>query len=223
VGTPQGKLDIQAGGDWDGTGDGKAISFSYRAGGYRQWIRSLHDSGTPANNTIDFFVNNSGTASGSSAPGTGNVRVLSLQGDGTAVVKALQILGADLTESFNVAGDKPEPGDVVVIDPQHPGELKLCASTYDNKVAGIISGAGGIRTAVVMGQPGSIADGKHQIALTGRVYCRCDATQHPIQVGDLLTTSTTPGHAMKAMDREKAFGAVIGKDMTKLKAGKGLG
>ena len=43
-----------------------------------------------------------------------------------------------------------------------------------------------------------------------------------IQPGDMLTTSGTPGHAMKAIDRERAFGAVIGKAMTGLSEGKGL-
>ena len=40
--------------------------------------------------------------------------------------------------------------------------------------------------------------------------------------GDLLTTSDTPGHAMKVADRDKAQGAIIGKAMTSLKSGRGL-
>jgi hypothetical protein len=45
----------------------------------------------------------------------------------------------------------------------------------------------------------------------GRVYCKVDSRDGAIEVGDLLTTSPTPGHAMKAADPMKAFGAVIGK------------
>jgi len=67
-----------------------------------------------------------------------------------------------------------------------------------------------------------LADGQHPVALSGRVYCWVDATQGAIEVGDLLTTSNTPGHAMKAIDTAKAHGAIIGKAMTGLKSGKGL-
>ena len=65
-----------------------------------------------------------------------------------------------------------------------------------------------------------MTQGDHKVALTGRVYCWCDASFGPIEVGSMLTTSATPGHAMKATDRDKAFGAVIGKAMTELKTGK---
>jgi hypothetical protein len=60
------------------------------------------------------------------------------------------------------------------------------------------------------------------LALTGRAFCKVDAQYSPIRVGDLLTTSPTPGHAMKAGDPLKAFGAVIGKAMRPLAEGQGL-
>jgi mannose-6-phosphate isomerase-like protein (cupin superfamily) len=60
------------------------------------------------------------------------------------------------------------------------------------------------------------------VALSGRVYVWVDASKGAIQPGDLLTTSSTPGHAMKATDAKKAQGAIIGKAMTSLKEGKGL-
>ena len=60
------------------------------------------------------------------------------------------------------------------------------------------------------------------IALSGKVYCKVDAEPSPIQIGDLLTTSETPGHAMKAEDPFKAFGAVLGKALRALGAGQGL-
>jgi hypothetical protein len=43
-----------------------------------------------------------------------------------------------------------------------------------------------------------------------------------IEVGDLLTTSPTPGHAMKATDPSRAFGAVLGKALKPWAAGRGL-
>lgn len=53
----------------------------------------------------------------------------------------------------------------------------------------------------------------------GKVYCKVDARYAPVEVGDLLTTSPTAGHAMKADDPFKAFGAVIGKALRPLAAG----
>jgi hypothetical protein len=75
---------------------------------------------------------------------------------------------------------------------------------------------------MLMGQHGSLADGQYPVALTGRVYCLVDADAGPVQPGDLLTTSETPGHAMKAADSIRASGAVLGKAMTSLTSGRGL-
>jgi hypothetical protein len=111
---------------------------------------------------------------------------------------------------------------VVSIDPEHTGKLQLSTRAYDSQVAGVISGAGGVKPGMIMSQEGTLADGKFPVALTGRVYCWVDAAYGAIKPGDLLTTAPTPGHAMKAVDREKAQGAIIGKAMTGLKEGKGL-
>lgn len=148
---------------------------------------------------------------------------IALRAVGTAQVNVLQILGgSDLSEGFDVAGDI-QPGMVVVIDPQNPGKLALATQAYDKKVAGVVSGAGGVNVGMLMGQDGSIANGAHPVALTGRVYCYVDATNAAVEPGDLLTTSNMPGHAMKAADAAQAPGAIIGKAMTGLKAGeKGL-
>ncbi len=117
---------------------------------------------------------------------------------------------------------KIEAGLVVSIDPANPGKLELSAQAYDRRVAGVISGAGGVKPGMVMSQEGTLAGGQYPVALTGRVYCWVDASQGAIEPGDLLTTSNTPGHAMKAADVMKAQGAIIGKAMTGLKEGKGL-
>ena len=60
------------------------------------------------------------------------------------------------------------------------------------------------------------------IALIGKVYCKVDTSYGAIEVGDLLTTSPTSGHAMKARDPLKAFGAVIGKALRSIENGAGL-
>ncbi|MCI0392467.1 MAG: hypothetical protein MOB07_27360 [Acidobacteria bacterium] len=156
---------------------------------------------------------------------------LTIDTNGTVGVNVLQITGgADFAENFdvNVATTtsetlaKVEPGMVVSIDPANPGKLALSAQSYDRRVAGIISGAGGVKPGMMMSQTGTLADGQHPVALSGRVYCWVDATHGAIEPGDLLTTSSTAGHAMKVTDQAKAQGAIIGKAMTGLKDGKGL-
>jgi hypothetical protein len=134
--------------------------------------------------------------------------------------------GADLSEQFNVHSQanapSPAPGMVVSIDPEKPGDLVISHSPYDRKIAGIISGAGGVNPGMLMGQKGSQANGAIPVALSGRVYCWADASSGAIEPGDLLTTSDNPGHAMKVKDYGKAQGAVLGKAMSLLKSGKGL-
>jgi hypothetical protein len=63
---------------------------------------------------------------------------------------------------------------------------------------------------------------RQPIALVGKVFCMVDATLAPVEVGDLLTSSGTEGHAMKALDSNLAFGSVIGKAMAPLSEGRGL-
>ena len=148
--------------------------------------------------------------------GTGRFTVLEVNG------------GADLAEPFTVTPAKDaetaEPGMVVVIDPDHPGQLTLAREAYDCKVAGVISGSKDLPPGMVMqAQKHNLANGSHPVALTGRVWCWCDADAGgAIQPGDLLTTSTTPGHSMKVTDNARANGAILGKAMTSLDSGRGL-
>jgi len=144
--------------------------------------------------------------------------------NGTTKTTTLEITGgADLAEPFEVNSESTiQAGMVVAIDPANAGQLKIATSAYDKTVAGIVSGAGNIQPGMVMGQDGSIASGEHPVALTGRVYAKVDARYGAIQPGDLLTTSDTPGHAMKVSDNGQAQGAIIGKAMTALEEGQGL-
>jgi hypothetical protein len=165
-----------------------------------------------------FFINHNG----------GDVNIGQASG-GTTVLRApvVEITGgADLSENFDVTaidGGTVEPGMIVCIDTARPGKLLASSRAYDRTVAGIISGAGGVKPGMRMGQDGTIADGAHPVALSGRVYVFCDASSAPIAPGDLLTTSDTAGHAMKVSDYPRAQGAIIGKAMTSLAVGeKGL-
>ncbi|MBL8878408.1 MAG: hypothetical protein JNG88_04740 [Phycisphaerales bacterium] len=155
---------------------------------------------------------------------------VALRAYGLAQVSVLEIFGgADIAEPFDVNADSAEslpnikPGMVVSIDPACVGELRLATTAFDTTVAGIISGANGVNPGMVLTQKGSAADGKHAVAMTGRVWCYCDAdASGAIQAGDLLTTSNTPGHAMRVSSGDQAGGATIGKAMSSLESGKGL-
>src|SRR5262249_13388243 len=139
-----------------------------------------------------------------------------------ATVRTLTITGgSDLAEPFQVSENAIAKGSVVVIDERNPGHLKLSNQPYDTRVAGVVSGAGGVQPGIQMSQVG-VLEGTQNIALTGRVYVQADASFGAIKPGDLLTTSTTPGHAMKAGDPAKAQGAILGKAMSGLEDGQGL-
>ncbi|MCW5849048.1 MAG: hypothetical protein KIT87_03110 [Anaerolineae bacterium] len=143
---------------------------------------------------------------------------------GTTRTNVLEITGgSDLAEPFEVdKADTIKPGMVVSIDAAQPGRLRLAVQAYNRAVAGVVSGANGIQPGLTMKQVGTIADGSLPIALTGRVYVWVDAAYGPVQPGDLLTTSDTPGHAMKVTDYARAQGAIIGKAMSSLETGTGL-
>jgi hypothetical protein len=151
-----------------------------------------------------------------------NSIVTSVSETGILTTKVLTITGgADIAEPFEMSHDEITKGSVVVIDEQNPGKLKLSARAYDTRVAGVVSGAGGVQPGLTLQQEHKL-DGGQQVALTGRVYVQADASREPIQPGDLLTTSDTPGHAMKVSDHSRAQGAILGKAMTALNEGKGL-
>jgi len=142
--------------------------------------------------------------------------------NGEVSVNVLTITGgADLAEPFRLLGDSIPKGAVVVIDEDHPGALKLSTSAYDTRVAGIVSGANGINPGIALRQDGFNEHGQN-VALSGRVYVQAEATGGAIRPGDLLTTSDTPGYAMRVRDHARAQGATLGKAMSALKEGKGL-
>ena len=130
------------------------------------------------------------------------------------------LTGADCAEQFDVNGPTSlEPGTVVAIDEN--GALRESLEPYNKKVAGVVSGGGSYRPALLLdGRPS--AEGRVAVALAGKVFCKVDATSSPVEFGDLLTTAARPGHAMKATDPAKAFGAVIGKALRSLPNGIGL-
>lgn len=136
------------------------------------------------------------------------------------VTKDIFLTNADCAEDFDISqAATVEPGTVMVIN--HEGSLQESHKAYDKRVAGVVSGAGACRPAIVLDKRES-KNKRMPIALLGKVYCKVDAGYSPIEVGDLLTTSPTPGHAMKADDPARAFGSVLGKALQPLTVGVGL-
>jgi hypothetical protein len=194
-----------------GPGSGEGIS-SKRTSGTGQFGLDFYTGGTKRM-TIDNYGNvGIGTASPQSL----------LQVNGTATVNVLEILGgSDVAEPFAMSAPDVPKGAVVVIDDEHPGALKLSDRAYDQRVAGVVSGANGINPGLTLQQQG-VTQGGQNVALTGRVYALAEAGADPIKPGDLLTTSAVPGHCMKASDPVKAQGAILGKAMTGLKEARGM-
>jgi hypothetical protein len=173
------------------------------------------------------FGQNDGSGPGVAGFSKGGIGVLGrggrlagrFEGD-VEVTGDITLVNADCAEDFDIAGiEKIEPGTVMVLGE----EVALFPSqhAYDKRVAGVISGAGDFKPGIVLDKQQS-GGNRQPIALLGKVYCKVDAQYGAIEVGDMLTTSSTPGHAMKVDDPLMAFGAVIGKALRPLKVGKGL-
>jgi hypothetical protein len=146
---------------------------------------------------------------------TGNLNMTGANSD-------IIITGGDCAEDFDIGlNTNLEPGTVMALDEN--GLLQESRHAYDKKVAGVISGAGEYKPGLILGRDKVHGDCRRApVALVGKVYCKVDAQHAPIEIGDLLTTSPTPGHAMKAQDSIRAFGAVIGKALRSLKSGRAL-
>jgi hypothetical protein len=140
---------------------------------------------------------------------------------GTTKTSVLQITGgSDLAENFEFA-EKVKPGMVVAIDSQNAGKLAISRRAYNRSVVGIVSGANNLSAGMILPDLNETKNSM-PVALSGRVWVYCDAAKNPIQAGDLLTSSATPGYAMKVKNYRRAQGAIIGKAMTELKSGTGL-
>jgi hypothetical protein len=154
----------------------------------------------------------------------GDLQVLDSSGDVTIHLDGqtgIVTSGGDCAESFEVAEMKDvEPGTVMVFGKE--GRLRRSTRPYDKKVAGVISGGGDWRPGIVLGGNRRNPTNRALLALTGKVFCKVEAVHAPIEAGDLLTTSSTPGYAMKAEDPSRAFGALIGKALHPMADGSGL-
>ena len=111
-------------------------------------------------------------------------------------------------------------GTVVILDSNKANHVIASTQSYDSRVAGVISSQPGL----TLGEEG---EGRVLVATTGRVKVQVDATNGPIQIGDLLVTSDREGFAMKSQPVEIAGtrihrpGTLIGKALEPLAKGSG--
>lgn len=137
-----------------------------------------------------------------------------------SVTKDILLTNGDCAEEFDLGSARDvDPGTVLSLD--DAGALTPCSAAYDSRVVGVVSGAGKYRPAIVLDR--QLRDGPRvAVALLGKVFCKVDAECDPVAVGDLLTTAATPGYAMKASDKSRSLGAVIGKALAPLNEGRDL-
>jgi hypothetical protein len=116
--------------------------------------------------------------------------------------------------------EKLSAGTVVILDVARDNHVAASSTSYDTRVAGVISAQPGLSL-------GEAGEGKVLVATTGRVKVRVDATQAPIKVGDLLVTSDRQGFAMKSEPEQvgkrqmHSPGTIIGKALESLAGGTG--
>jgi len=155
--------------------------------------------------------------------GTGEVTVFNTGSRATYSMKGDQGFvswGGDIAEHFTASTAELAPGTVVVLDPETPGSVAPSTRPYDRLVAGVVSGANDYLPGMTLGVKG----GSQQVpvTLTGTVYVLATRANGDVEVGDLLVTSSVPGHAMKATDFQATQGAVLGKAMERLEGETGL-
>ena len=122
---------------------------------------------------------------------------------------------ADAAEQFEVA-EAVAPLAGLVMTLGDDGKIRPSDGAYNSRVIGVIAGAGNYRPGIVLDHRDAPSSTRAPISVMGKVSCRATTESGPIRPGDLLTTSSRPGLAMRAANRSRAFGAVIGKALTRL-------
>lgn len=213
--SPGFKLDVQ-GGAINASGglciasDCKTSWAQVGGGGSSQWTTS----------GANIFYNSGNVGIGTSSP----TSKLHVAGDGRVtgnfvVDGNIAAKYQDLAE-WVPAATQLAVGTVVVLDATTSNQVTSSNTSYDTRVAGVISGQPGI----VLGEK---SDNKVLVATTGRVRVKVDATNGPIQIGDLLVTGTREGFAMKSLPveiggvRMHRPGTLIGKALEPLASGTG--
>jgi hypothetical protein len=119
---------------------------------------------------------------------------------------AFKLNGADLAEAYQTKDRTIGPGDIVSADGSLAAGVKKTQGAYDSKAIGIVSTTPGM----VLGDPTMTSTGTPVLlALSGRVPVKVSTENGPIEAGDYLTPSSTPGVAMKATQPGQMVGKAL--------------
>lgn len=158
--------------------------------------------------------------------------------DGTARITG-QISTTHLVDTFiNASGQRLKTGDVIKLkgtpvtrfrglnNKAPVAEVTLADRENDPLVIGIVDceaipDAESPDTRINPEDPTFIENGGelYVVTLGAFAHCQVDATEAPIEVGDLLTSSKNPGHAKKATTPQ--IGSIIGKALEPMAKGTG--
>jgi hypothetical protein len=126
--------------------------------------------------------------------------------------------GADFAEAVEAipSPQSYEPGDLLAIATSSDRMVELSSEPYSTRVIGVYA----TKPGVLASRHGLDASGKEiPVAMIGIVPAKASAENGPIQRGDLLVSAATPGCVMRATDRQRLVGAVVGKAMQPLESG----
>ncbi len=217
------KLDVDAGALFNGVSGRAANATGIGVVGSNSFGRGVYGTGTQG--VVGYSGSGTGLVARSDGgvlvegfpSASGNTRTFHINLNGTYVA------GSDFAESLPTRGDKSnyEPGDVLVMSSLAAGVVEKSRRPYDARVSGVYSTRPGMLGAE-KGGAARIDPGEVPVAIVGIVPTKVSAENGAVRVGDLLTTSHTPGYAMRCTNRLRCIGATIGKAMEPLKNGKGV-
>jgi hypothetical protein len=155
----------------------------------------------------------------------GGIHTWDIEVEGTAWSRNGWQTGArDLAENFETM-DSLQPGVVVSLHPEHNAVVQSTVCN-DTRVCGVVSTEPGVLLGSDTDRPDY--EGLAPIALCGRVPCQVVDENGPIQRGDLLTSSSIPGYAMRAepvlVNGERVYrsGTIVGKALEAHRSGRGV-
>lgn len=143
--------------------------------------------------------------------------------DGAFYGEGFLLGAADVAEWVSVS-EPVEPGDALELDPTSPGQYRKAWGPCSTLIAGVVSSNPGVILGSESQTPdsGLVTEDSALLALIGIVAVKVTNEGGPIQPGDLLTTSSVPGYAMRCNDPKKCQGAIIGKALEPLEEGIGV-
>jgi len=110
------------------------------------------------------------------------------------------------------------PGDILMTSEEGQCILEKSHLEYNKTVIGIVSG-----NPVIKINNAGTKEKVYPVALGGKVFCKVDARLNPINPGDLIVSSSTPGCGMKGtVDSFDKIGTVLGKALDSIQEGIGI-